>query len=94
MAAVAPVPLIPARRLHSEIEVIDVDALDDDTIYSQTRRSVRPRLSPAPGPSEAGPSRENPIVVLDSDEEMDSRGGVRRAPGTKYFIDILRDSLD
>ena len=80
MAALAPVPLIPARRPH---DVIDVDALDDDALFTQPRRSVRPRLSPAVArrPSEAGPSRENPIVILDSDEEMERNGFVRRTPG-------------
>ena len=81
MTTAAPAMHPAVRRRHSEIEIIDVDALDDDIRFAQ--RSVRPRLSPAPvaGPSEAGPSRDNPIVILDSDEEVDVAGMLHQAPG-------------
>ncbi|KAF7796019.1 hypothetical protein EIP86_007188 [Pleurotus ostreatoroseus] len=75
MAALAPVPLIPARRPRSP-EIIDVDALEDDVLFTGFRRSVRPRLEiPIVGvPSEAGPSsRPQTVIVIDSDDETEPR---------------------
>ena len=83
MAALAPVPLIPARRPRSP-EIIDVDALEDDVLFAGFRRSVRPRLEiPIVGvPSEAGPSsRPQTVIVIDSDDETERASALRRSPG-------------
>lgn len=90
MATIASALLVPARRRRSEIEIIDVDALDDNVHFAG--RSVRPRLSPTPvaGPSEAGPSRDNPIVILDSDEEVEGAVVGHQALGEDSFPVICR----
>lgn len=74
-SAVLPHPT-PASRVTVTREVIDVDSLpdvDDDVLITQVRRAPprtflfegRPLAPPAPASS----SREDPIIVYDSDEE-------------------------
>lgn len=72
---------IPARRPRAEAEIIDVDALPDEALFTQVRPSPAQRRRTALDFSQPPvfSNRDEPIVVYDSDEEA-----AQRLAGTPY----------
>lgn len=77
---------IPARRPRPEPEIIDVDAIpDDDILFTRVRSNPAQRRRMTPSAPQAAASssntREQPIVVYDSDEEV-----ARNLAGECYLL--------